>query len=349
MRRSASSRAIAKRRASWSTRHAFPARSRTARTRIPAGRHPSMLTPPCPITTTCARDARSSTRFRTPSTITVSGCSHIIVIGIIALAAARSAMSCWPTEGGRSMRSAMKSGGSPSRLDSSVMIARSSRSVAPSADATASPTDKPPAPSSREMLTITISVFPPGAASNLWPATPIFDLLADKEGMLERSPRVAVSGPEDVCAWLREVERTRDLTLPLADESAEAAAARRFVDALRDEMASFREIVEGAAEAAALNAKQLEAIAGATAEHSAVVEQTAAAIAEIDRGAAHVADTAEALRTQAATMADSTSRYDAGIDEVLSRLEAVAAAVEGAAAFASAMESGSGEISAFLD
>ncbi len=169
--------------------------------------------------------------------------------------------------------------------------------------------------------------------------------------MVERFPDAAVADVDGVRAWLAEIERTRDLTLPLgaAGGTPEAALAQRFVDALRDEMAGFREIVEAAAEAAALNAQQLDAIAGTTAEHSAVVEQTAAAIAEIDRGAAHVADTAEALRAQAGTMADSTSRYDSGIDQVLSRLEAVAAAVEAAAAFAGAMDSGSAQISNFLD
>ncbi len=171
--------------------------------------------------------------------------------------------------------------------------------------------------------------------------------------MVERLAHAEVSDAEGVRTWLAEIERTRDLTLPLPRLEAAAAAhgtlAQRFVDGLREEMANFREIVEGASEAAALNARQLDAIAGTTADHSAVVEQTAAAIAEIDRGAAHVADTAEALRAQAGTMAESTSRYDAGIDQVLSRLDAVAAAVEAAAAFAGAMDSGSGQISAFLD
>ena len=170
--------------------------------------------------------------------------------------------------------------------------------------------------------------------------------------MVETIPGAPVSDEGRVAAWLRELERTRDLALAppaIHGDDAEAALARRFVDALRAEMAAFREIVEAAAEAAAVNARQLDAVAATTAEHSAVVEQTAAAITEIDRGAAHVADTAEALRAQASGMAESTSRYDAGIEEVLGRLESVAASVEGAAAFASAMDQGSGEISDFLD
>ncbi|MEA2689653.1 MAG: methyl-accepting chemotaxis protein [Candidatus Eremiobacteraeota bacterium] len=161
---------------------------------------------------------------------------------------------------------------------------------------------------------------------------------------------------EDVrsCArWLGELERTRDLTAPLAgvDESSCPAAAllRRYVDALRCEMLDFRAIVEQAAEIAALNADQLDRVVANTSEQSAIVERTASAIAEIDQGAEHVARTTESLRTLTGTLAASADEYDRGIDSVLSGMNDLVSTVEAAAPFAAAMESGAAEIRAFLE
>ncbi|HEY6237101.1 MAG TPA: methyl-accepting chemotaxis protein, partial [Candidatus Elarobacter sp.] len=164
----------------------------------------------------------------------------------------------------------------------------------------------------------------------------------------------ARAGDADRCAaWLRDLADSRDLIRPLTgvDERAFPAATvlRRYVDGLRAEMLDFRAIIEAAAEVAALNADQLDRIVANTAEQSAVVEQTAAALAEIDQGAAHVAQTAESLRALTGTLADSTTRYDSGIDSVLAALTHLVSTVEAAAAFASAMESGSSEIRSFLD
>ena len=163
-------------------------------------------------------------------------------------------------------------------------------------------------------------------------------------------------GAEDVArctAWLHDLEKSRDLVRPLTgvDDRAFPAAAllRHFVDGLRSEMLDFRAIVEAAAEVAALNADQLDRVVANTAEQSAVVEQTAAAIAEIDQGAAHVAQTTESLRALTGTLADSTTQYDSGIDSVLTALTDLVSTVDAAAAFASAMESGSSEIRSFLD
>jgi methyl-accepting chemotaxis protein len=171
--------------------------------------------------------------------------------------------------------------------------------------------------------------------------------------MVELAPGEALAQNERCVAWLRERERTRDLTQPLTgvDEAAcpDAVVARRYVDELRAEMFDFREIVQAAAEIAALNAEQLERIVANTAEQSAVVERTAAAIAEIDQAAAHVAQTTDGLRTLTGTLADSTTRYDSGIDAVLTGLTNLVTTVEAAAAFATAMESGSREILAFLE
>src|SRR5665213_2074379 len=112
--------------------------------------------------------------------------------------------------------------------------------------------------------------------------------------------RVLENDVEQCVEWLRELERGRDLTAPLdgIDESAFAGARTvcDFVAGLRAEMLDFRQIVEAAAEVAALNAAQLERIAANTAEQSSVVERTAAAITEIDQGAAHVARMTEDLR-----------------------------------------------------
>jgi methyl-accepting chemotaxis protein len=153
-------------------------------------------------------------------------------------------------------------------------------------------------------------------------------------------------------AWLRELERSRDLTQPLEGGAAAfetETLVRRFVDGLRGEMLDFRAIVEAAAEVAAVNADQLERVVANTVEQSGVVERTAAAIAEIDQGAAHVAQTTESLRALTGTLAESTTRYDSGIDAVLSGLGSLVTTVESAAAFASAMESGSSEIREFLE
>ena len=153
--------------------------------------------------------------------------------------------------------------------------------------------------------------------------------------------------------WLRELERSRDLTAPLqgVDDSTFPAVRtlREYVDGLRAEMFDFRQIVEAAAEVAALNAGQLERIAANTAEQSTVVERTAAAITEIDQGAAHVARMTDDLRTLTGALAESTAQYDSGTESVLAALENLVSTVEAAAAFATAMESGSTEIRAFLE
>ncbi|HTJ28423.1 MAG TPA: methyl-accepting chemotaxis protein [Candidatus Limnocylindria bacterium] len=155
---------------------------------------------------------------------------------------------------------------------------------------------------------------------------------------------------DDRCAaWLEAIERSRDMTLPLAGAGDAATAARRFVDGLRAEMHDFRAIVEAAAEAAARNALQLDAIVANTAEQSAIVEQAAAAIAEIDRGAAHVAHAASDAQHLAATLAASASGYDEGTELVLARLETLAANVESAARAAGAMAGGAAGIAVFLD
>jgi methyl-accepting chemotaxis protein len=156
------------------------------------------------------------------------------------------------------------------------------------------------------------------------------------------------------CAiWLEDLARSRDLTAPLigVDDVGFPAAAslRHFVAGLSDEMLDFRAVVEAAAKVAALNAEQLDRIVSSTAEQSTVVERTAAAIAEIDQGAAHVAATTESLRMLTRTLAESTSRYDSGIDAVLGALANLVATVEGAASFATAMESGAADILSFLD
>lgn len=169
----------------------------------------------------------------------------------------------------------------------------------------------------------------------------------------ERVREPAAAASERCAQWLGELEHSRDLTTPLTaiDEAAfpEAALARRFVDGLRGEMLAFREIVEGAAETAALNADQLDRIVASTAHQSTVVERTAAAIAEIDQGAAHVAKMAEALRAVTATLAESTLQYDGGIERVLVALTSLVASVEAAGGFAGSMEAGSAHIRGFLD
>jgi methyl-accepting chemotaxis protein len=169
----------------------------------------------------------------------------------------------------------------------------------------------------------------------------------------ELALRERAGDAERCAAWLRDVEASRDLVRPLAgiDERAFPAARvlRRYVEGLRAEMLDFRAIVEAAAETAALNADQLDRIVANTTEQSTVVERAAAAIAEIDQGAAHVAQTAESLRALTGTLAESTTRYDSGIDSVLTALTNLVSTVDAAAAFASAMESGSSEIRSFLE
>ncbi len=169
----------------------------------------------------------------------------------------------------------------------------------------------------------------------------------------ERAVASSEAAPGLASDWLGTLERTRDLTASLhgVDDSEfpGARTLRAFVDGLRAEMLDFREIVEAAAESAALNAGQLERIVGNTAEQSAIVERTAAAIGEIDQGAAHVARMTDGLRNLATTLTDSTTQYDSGIDRVLVALKTLVSTVEGAAEFASSMEHGSSEIRAFLD
>ncbi len=170
---------------------------------------------------------------------------------------------------------------------------------------------------------------------------------------LDTQARVLENDVEQCVEWLRELERGRDLTAPLdgIDESAFAGARTvcDFVAGLRAEMLDFRQIVEAAAEVAALNAAQLERIAANTAEQSSVVERTAAAITEIDQGAAHVARMTEDLRGLTGALAESTTQYDSGTESVLAALKNLITTVEAAAEFATSMESGSTEIRAFLE
>ena len=169
--------------------------------------------------------------------------------------------------------------------------------------------------------------------------------------MVEQSPQLDTV--ERCALWLEDLSRRRDLTVPLtgvdAAEFPHADLLRRFVAGLSDEMLDFRAVVESAAEVAALNAGQLERVVANTAEQSSVVDRTASAIAEIDQGAAHVAGTTESLRSLTRTLTDSTSRYDDGIDSVITALANLVTTVEGAAAFAGAMESGAADILRFLD
>lgn len=168
---------------------------------------------------------------------------------------------------------------------------------------------------------------------------------------MELLPRLPTTpdAPERCVAWLAAAARDRDLTRPLPPGGADTEALRRFVDALRAEMLDFAGLVDAASESAALNARQLSEVAAATVEHGAVVERTASAIAEIDRGAAHVAQTADALRTRSAGLARSTGEYDASAEMLLGRLQTLLASIEAAASFASQMESGSAGIRDFLE
>ncbi len=170
--------------------------------------------------------------------------------------------------------------------------------------------------------------------------------------MVEQTTQIDAA-VERCALWLQDLARSRDLTAPLTGISEAgspvAAVLRRFVGELCDEMLDFRSVVEAAANVAALNAEQLDRVVANTAEQSTIVERTAAAIAEIDQGAAHVATTTESLRMLTRTLAESTSRYDSGIDAVVTALANLVATVEGAASFATAMESGASDILAFLD
>ncbi|HEY4439563.1 MAG TPA: methyl-accepting chemotaxis protein [Candidatus Elarobacter sp.] len=153
-------------------------------------------------------------------------------------------------------------------------------------------------------------------------------------------------------AWLQQLAQTRDLTLSRTGidlDASDAAILERLLASLRREMLDFREIVEAAVETASLNAEQLAEIVANTVEQSAVVEQAAAAISEIDRGAAHVAETTEALHSLTSTMSESAERYDAGTTTVLEQLKALGATVEEAAAFAGSMDRGARGIAAFLE
>jgi methyl-accepting chemotaxis protein len=170
--------------------------------------------------------------------------------------------------------------------------------------------------------------------------------------MIELQEQPAGVGSVARCvAWLQAAARDRDLVrprAPLDDRDAERALGA-FLDGLRAEMLDFAQIVDAAAAAAALNGGQLREIVATTGEHSAVVEQTAAAIAEIDRGAAHVAETAEALRARSAALASSANRYDERVESVLTRLDALLQRLDAAGSFAAKMESSSAGIAAFLE
>ena len=169
--------------------------------------------------------------------------------------------------------------------------------------------------------------------------------------VLEFPETLGTGEAELAVAWLREAAANRDLAAPLSlDESSPLGGAlRRFVESLRAEMLGFRDIVEVAAEVAALNADQLERIAASTAEQRSDVERTAAAVGEIDQGAAGVAGATESLRLLSTALTTSASEYDGGIEAVLGGLNELIATVDETASFATAMESGSSQIRTFLE
>ena len=152
-------------------------------------------------------------------------------------------------------------------------------------------------------------------------------------------------------AWLEEIARSRDLTLAVPRDVPEgdATVLRAFLASLRSELAAFRDVVEAAAESVALNTRELADVVSSTGEHRVMIERTAAAIAEADRGAAHVAQTSEALRALSQTMREATERYDGGVDEVLAGLAELVTAVDGAARFAAEMDRDSSNISVFVE
>ena len=167
---------------------------------------------------------------------------------------------------------------------------------------------------------------------------------------METTVLAVADGDQHWVDWLDRLAVSRDLTAapPRADRDY-GAALQRFVDGLRAEMLRYREIVAGAERTAALNAEQLAEVVANTVEQRALVERAAAAIAEIDRGAAHVAATAASLGNATHELSASTTRYDDGIGEVLTQLDALAGTVESAASFAASMDTGSGDVSGFLE
>lgn len=167
---------------------------------------------------------------------------------------------------------------------------------------------------------------------------------------METTVAAVTDNDQQWVSWLDRMAATRDLTaMPPRLQSEHGAVLQRFVDGLRAEMLSYREIVTGAERTAALNAEQLADVVANTVEQRGLVERAAAAIAEIDRGAAHVAATAASLGNATRELSVSTSRYDDGIGDVLAQLEALAGTVESAAAFAASMDAASADVSGFLE
>ena len=148
--------------------------------------------------------------------------------------------------------------------------------------------------------------------------------------------------------WLDEVVRSRDLTLPLYGADAAAAPLLGYVDALRHEMLEFQGIIAAAVEVGSLNDEQLLRLASNTKEQRTLVERTAAAVVEVERGAAHVAETAAALLSVTGGMEQSTAAHDAGVGAVLAALVDLRSTIEAASAFTAGTQSGAGGIQSFL-
>jgi methyl-accepting chemotaxis protein len=171
--------------------------------------------------------------------------------------------------------------------------------------------------------------------------------------ILPELPELGGAHLDRVASWLRNVAATRDLSTAVprfADvDPALIQVLSDFLAGLRSEMIAFRSVVDSAAETAALNARQLETIVANTLEQSSVVQRAAAAVAEIDRGAAHVASTAEELRTLTAAVTDATGSYNQGIEVVLDGLSRLTTSVGDASTSAILMEQRSTGIATFLE
>jgi methyl-accepting chemotaxis protein len=159
--------------------------------------------------------------------------------------------------------------------------------------------------------------------------------------MVRDTPSEAARVRSELADWFGAIERTRDLTrrdVPTCADPHEIAAAHTFVAGMRREMLDFRTLVDAAVVAAVTNARQLCEIVANTTEQAAMVRRAAAAVAGVDRGALHLARTADALRHTAADAATATLHSDAAIDEMMARLADLARTIGSATTFAAATE-----------
>lgn len=151
-----------------------------------------------------------------------------------------------------------------------------------------------------------------------------------------------------ISAWLLEVTRRRDMTMPPPVTGPRADAVRSLFSRLAVEFGDYASIVAGASEAAGRNAAQLAQVVASSGEQSRRVRDSATAIGEARDGASTMTDAAEGLARFAVGASDAADAAGEGLAEVLAALESLAGRLGDGRAPLASMQGSTRDVAHFL-